>query len=65
MSDQKPIACASCGQAIEDPADAWPDESGGDLCQGCWEAVSSSLWWEMLNHLPLAMLEEGDHAASN
>ena len=50
--------CAVCGAQIPDPAERWPSAATGIVCQVCWEAQSSRLWWAMVQCLP----EEGAHA---
>jgi hypothetical protein len=37
--------CNTCNNAIPDPAEQWPNGNGGTLCQECWEAKSSRMWW--------------------
>lgn len=43
--------CSSCAALVPDPAERWPDETDGTVCQECWEAQSSRLWWAAV--LPL------------
>jgi hypothetical protein len=53
MSDEITMThCSQCHAPILDPSESWPDDGGGCLCQDCWEAYSSRLWWEMLRQLP-------------
>lgn len=40
-----PIPCSSCQQPIPDPAEQWPNGSGGTLCQECWGSARSRAWW--------------------
>jgi len=51
-------SCSACSKPIHDPAERWPDATGGAVCQVCWEAQSSRLWWAMVRLLP----EDGTHA---
>ncbi len=44
--------CSSCSAAVPDPAERWPDDADGTLCQCCWEAYSSRLWWAVVRQLP-------------
>ena len=39
--------CSVCGADIP-PGDEWPGDDGGALCQECWEAHCSRLWWEIM-----------------
>jgi hypothetical protein len=43
--------CAVCGAQIPDPAERWPSAAAGIVCQVCWEAQSSRLWWAMVQCL--------------
>jgi hypothetical protein len=56
MSD--PTTIPSCSEPIPDPAERWPAFTTGTVCQMCWEAQSSRLWWAMVRLLP----EEGANA---
>jgi len=47
--------CTTCAIPVLDPAERWPDAGDGILCQCCWEAYSSRLWWAAV--LPLLELE--------
>ena len=40
MSEQ--TLCSRCGE----PADGWPADGDGELCQNCWEAYCDATWWE-------------------
>jgi len=51
-------ACSACSEPIYDPAERWPAATTGTVCQMCWEAQSSRLWWAMVRLLP----EERAHA---
>jgi len=51
-------SCSACSEPIPDPAERWPVFTTGTVCQQCWEAQSSRLWWAMVRLLP----EEGVHA---
>jgi hypothetical protein len=37
--------CNTCSSSIPDPAEEWPDDNGGTICQECWETVSARMWW--------------------
>lgn len=53
MPDPTPIpSCSACSEPIPDPAERWPDWGNGTVCQLCWEAQSSRLWWAMVRLLP-------------
>jgi hypothetical protein len=45
------ITCSSCCSAIPDPAERWPDDHDGTLCQECWERACSRSWWAMVRAL--------------
>lgn len=47
--------CSACATPVPDPAEQWPDEADGTLCQCCWEASCSRSWWAAV--LPLLRLE--------
>jgi hypothetical protein len=49
--------CYDCGAQILDPAERWPSPAAGIVCQMCWEAQSSRLFWAMVQPLP----EKGAH----
>ena len=51
-------SCSACSEPIPDPAERWPDNATGTVCQVFWEAQSSRLWWAMVRLLP----EEGVNA---
>jgi len=51
--------CSDCSEPIPDPAERWPSFATGIVCQVCWEAQSSRIWWAMVRLLP----EDGTHAA--
>ena len=38
------MKCAACGE----PADGWPANDGGELCQMCWELECSEDWWRLV-----------------
>jgi hypothetical protein len=56
MSAPTVPVCSACASAVPDPAERWPDKASGTLCQCCWEAYSSRLWWSAV--LPLMELEQ-------
>jgi hypothetical protein len=45
-------ACSDCKALIPDPAERWPASTTGTVCQVCWEAQSSRLWWRLVQLLP-------------
>jgi hypothetical protein len=51
-------SCSGCSKPIQEPAERWPGATGGAVCQECWEAQSSRLWWVMVRLLP----EDDTHA---
>jgi hypothetical protein len=51
-------SCSACSEPIPDSAERWPAATAGTVCQVCWEAQSSRLWWAMVQLLP----EEEAHA---
>jgi hypothetical protein len=51
-------SCSACSEPIPDPAERWPSFAAGTVCQVCWEAQSSRLWWAMVRLLS----EEEAHA---
>ena len=53
-------SCSACTEPIPDPAERWPAfaSASDTVCQVCWEAQSSRLWWGMVQLLP----EDGAHA---
>jgi hypothetical protein len=51
-------SCSACSEPISDPAERWPASTIGIVCQVCWEAQSSRLWWQLVQSLP----EEPAHA---
>ena len=44
-------SCSACSEPIPDPAERWPAFPSGTVCQVCWEAQSSRLWWAMVQLL--------------
>jgi hypothetical protein len=58
--------CTTCSSTIPDPAEQWPDDGDGTLCQVCWEASCSRSWWAMVRALGGAGLldEEGESLAN-
>ncbi len=48
--------CNTCSSSIPDPAEEWPDDNGGTLCQECWEHECSQSWWVMVRALGRAGL---------
>jgi hypothetical protein len=58
MPDPTIPSCSDCGAQISDPAERWPAAAAGIVCQVCWEAQSSRLWWAMVQLLP----EDESHA---
>ncbi len=49
--------CFQCGQSIPTEAETWPGESGGNLCQCCWEAECSRSWWQMVDQINAAIIK--------
>jgi len=43
--------CNTCNHTIPDSAEAWPNGSGGTLCQDCWEIESDAAWWATMRAL--------------
>lgn len=60
MSEQSVRNCTRCVKPISPGETCWPDDGNGTLCQDCWEAYSSSLWWEMLGQLPGLQVADDD-----
>jgi hypothetical protein len=58
--------CSTCSSTIPDPAEQWPDDGDGTLCQVCWERSCSRSWWAMVRALGEAGLldEEGEVLAN-
>jgi hypothetical protein len=51
-------SCSACSELIPSPAERWPSATTGTVCQECWEAQASRLWWQLVQLLP----EEEAHA---
>ena len=45
-------SCSACSESIPSPAERWPDNATGTVCQVCWEAQSSRLRWKFVQLLP-------------
>ena len=45
----EPPKCSKCNSFMDD--DGWPDETGGKMCQMCWESECDGAWWEMIHAL--------------
>jgi hypothetical protein len=43
--------CSRCFSPVPDPAEQWPDDDDGTLCQECWERECSRSWWVMVRAL--------------
>ena len=43
--------CSRCSSRVPDPAERWPDDDDGTLCQECWERECSVSWWVMVRAL--------------
>ena len=53
MPDPSTIpSCSACSELIPSPAERWPASTTGIVCQVCWEAQSSRLWWQFVQLLP-------------
>ena len=53
MPDSTAItSCSACSELIPSPAERWLAATTGTMCQVCWEAQSSRLWWAMVRLLP-------------
>lgn len=40
------MTCSNCNNNIPCAAEEWPGESGGTICQVCWEKECGRSWWE-------------------
>jgi len=51
MNEMKSETCSECRKPIE-------HSMGADfhLCQDCWEAECSDMWWRMYDHFPGAVI---------
>jgi hypothetical protein len=45
-------SCSACSEPISSIAERWPSFTTGTVCQVCWEAQSSRLWWQLMQLLP-------------
>jgi hypothetical protein len=45
-------SCSDCSEPIPSIAERWPGFNAGIVCQVCWEAQSSRLWWQFVQLLP-------------
>lgn len=52
--------CSRCSIPVPDPAERWPDDGNGILCQECWEHQCSISWWVMVRALGDAGLLDRD-----
>jgi hypothetical protein len=64
MPDPTP-SCSACSELIPDPAERWPDNATGTVCQECWEAQCSREWWELVRLVSDYAKQWESHAADH